>query len=235
MFRKTLTLLILFGLLLAILTPAQAPTVANASSLETPASKELKTPDKDLVVIQTNLGNMTMRLYPKAAPKMVAHFKKLVSEGYYNGVLFHRVIPKFMIQGGNIMTKSPDKSKWGQGRPGEETVPPEFHPELHHAPGIVAAARKPDPNSASTQFYICVGSPTNLDGQYTIFGELIDAGSLEVAIKISEVKRDSQNRPEVNVVMKKVFLRANTPTAKKPAASSKSKPGVASKTSKGKQ
>lgn len=235
MFRKTLTLLILFGLLLAILTPAQAPTLANASSLETPPSKELKTADKDLVVIQTNLGSLTMRLYPKAAPKMVAHFKKLVSEGYYNGVLFHRVIPNFMIQGGDIMTKSPDKSKWGQGKPGEETVPAEFHPELHHAPGIVAAARKSDPNSASTQFYICVGSPTNLDGQYTIFGELNDAASLEAAKKISEVKRDPRDRPEVNVIMKKVFLKPNTPAAKRPAMDPQSKSGPASKSSKGKQ
>lgn len=186
---------------------AQAPTMTNAQSLESPVVKELKTPDKDLVVIQTNLGTMTMKLYPKAAPKMVAHFKKLIGEGFYNGTKFHRVIPNFMIQGGDYMSKFPDKSKWGMGRADEETVPAEFHPELHHYPGIVAAARKSDPNSASTQFYICVGTPSWLDGQYTIFGELTDAASLEVARKISEEKRDSNDRPLQDVVMRRVYLK----------------------------
>ena len=186
---------------------AQAPTVANARSVEDPVVKELKTPDKDLVVIQTNLGTMTMKLYPVAAPKMVAYFKKLVQDGFYNGTKFHRVIPNFMIQGGDYMSKFPDKSKWGMGRADEETVPAEFHPELHHYPGIVAAARKTDPNSASTQFYICVGTPSWLDGQYTIFGELTDETSLAVARKISEVARDSKDCPLQDVVMRRVYLK----------------------------
>jgi cyclophilin family peptidyl-prolyl cis-trans isomerase len=191
---------------------AQAPTVANAQSLETPASQELKTPDKDLVVIQTNIGTMTMRLFPKAAPKMVANFKNLVRTGFYNETKFHRVIPGFMIQGGDYMTKLPDKSKWGMGRANEKTIPAEFHPELHHVPGIVSAARMSDPNSASTQFFICVGTPSHLDGQYTIFGELTDEASLEVARKISELQRDPADHPLTDVIMKKVFIKSTGPT-----------------------
>jgi peptidyl-prolyl cis-trans isomerase B (cyclophilin B) len=205
-----LSVIIFSGLLLPSLALAQAPTIANANANDSPQTKELKTPDSDLVVIQTNLGTMTLRLYPKAAPKMVAHFKELVQEGFYNGLKFHRVIPNFMIQGGDFNTKFADKSKWGFGRPDEQTLPAEFHAELHHAPGIVAAARKGDPNSASTQFYICVGTPSWLDRQYTIFGELSDANSLAVAKAISEVKRDTADRPEVDVVMQKVYLKPAT-------------------------
>jgi cyclophilin family peptidyl-prolyl cis-trans isomerase len=221
MVKCALTLLLLV-LIFPVTMMAQAPTLANAGNLESTAVQELKTPDKDLVVIQTNLGTMTAKLYPKAAPKMVAHFKKLVREGFYNGLKFHRVIPNFMIQGGDYMSKLPDKEKWGTGRADEETVPGEFHSELHHAPGIVAAARKTDPNSASTQFYICVGAPNWLDGQYTIFGELTDEASLEVAKKISEAKRDAKDRPEVDVVMQKVYLKSAAPTGAEKTSGSKS-------------
>lgn len=226
MWKYGVSVAIFSGLLVSSLAVAQAPTIANAKAIESPQAKELKTPDNDLVVIQTNLGTMTLRLYPKAAPKMVAQFKKLVREGFYNGLKFHRVIPNFMIQGGDFNSKFADKSKWGLGRPNEQTVPAEFHAELHHASGIVAAARTSDPNSASTQFYICVGTPSWLDGQYTIFGELTDAGSLSVAKTISEVKRDASDRPEVDVVMQKVYLKpASAGPSSKPGAPKAAKPG----------
>ncbi len=218
---------------LSVLLPgilcAQAPTIANAHAPNPAVVQRLETADKDLVVIQTNFGTMTMELFPIAAPKMVAHFKKLVSQGFYNGTKFHRVIPNFMIQGGDIMSKYPDKSKWGMGEPNEETVPAEFHPELHHAPGIVAAARKTDPNSASTQFYICVGTPSWLDGQYTIFGKLTDAASLQVAERISELKRDSGDRPLENVVMRRVYLKPAGGVAPAHPKATSSKPGAAKK------
>lgn len=214
MFKRELIFLFCLNLTISsALNWAQLPTLENAKALENPEAKALKVSDKELVVIQTNLGMMTIQLYSKAAPKMVAHFKKLVREGFYNGTKFHRVIPNFMIQGGDYMSKLPDKSKWGVGRANEETVPAEFHRELHHMPGIVAAAQKSDPNSASTQFYICVGTPSHLDGQYTIFGELTDTASLEVAKKISEVKRDAQDHPEANVVMQKVYLKLAGPVS----------------------
>jgi peptidyl-prolyl cis-trans isomerase B (cyclophilin B) len=215
--RFSLTLF--FGLSLLGLVLIRSSMHSRAIGLDSPPGEDLRAPDKDLVIIQTNMGTMTMRLYPKAAPKMVAQFKKLVQEGFYNGLKFHRVIPNFMIQGGDFNSKFPDKSKWGMGRPSEVTVPAEFHPELHHTPGIVAAARTSDPNSASTQFYICVGAPNWLDGQYTIFGELVDASSLAVAKKISEVKRDSGDRPEVDVVMEKVYLKPSEAGAGKPPSS----------------
>ncbi|MDD5543460.1 MAG: peptidylprolyl isomerase [Acidobacteriia bacterium] len=229
-----------FALIAAILvlslftkTFAQAPTVANARTLDTSEALALKTPDKSQVVIETNLGTMTMQLYGKAAPKMVAHFKKLVGEGFYNGLKFHRVIPGFMIQGGDYMSKFPDKSKWGMGRPNEEKIPAEFHADLHHIPGTVAAARTSDPNSASTQFYICVGTPSHLDGQYTIFGQLVDGASLAVAKKISEVQRDPSDHPLTDVVMKRVYLKgpkSAIPThTTKSGASSKSKTSSATK------
>lgn len=206
--KQWMMFLIFFALLSPSLMRAQAPTIDNAKTIDTPEAKELRTPDKELVVIQTNLGTMRVQLFPKAAPKMVAHFKKLVREGFYNGTKFHRVIPNFMIQGGDVMSKQADKSKWGTGRANEETVPAEFHAELHHVPGIFSAARKPDPNSASTQFFVVVGNASWLDGQYTIFGEVADAASLEVAKKISELPRDPADHPVSDVVMQKVYIKA---------------------------
>lgn len=236
MTKRQISIFALIALSLPILCFAQAPTIANANAIEGPEARELKTPDKDWVVIQTNMGTMTMQLYPKAAPKMVAHFKELVRAGFFNGSKFHRVIPNFMIQGGDSMSKLPDKSKWGMGRADEQTVPAEFHPELHHVPGIVSAARKSDPNSASTQFFICVGTPSWLDGQYTIFGELIDGASIEVAKKISEVKRDAGDRPEVDVVIQKVYLKpAGAASSAKMGKEPPSKAGGASKESKAKE
>ena len=230
MWKHRVTVAIFSGLLLPSLAVAQAPTTANANALDSPQVQELKTPDNYLVVIQTNLGTRSLRLYPKAAPKMVAQFKKLVQQGFYNGLKFHRVIPNFMIQGGDFNSKFADKSKWGFGRPNEQMVPGEFHAELHHAPGIVAAARKSDPNSASTQFYICVGTPSRLDGQYTIFGELTDANSLAVAKAISEVKRDAADRPEVDVVMQRVYLKpATAPSSSGPATPKASVPPTPAK------
>jgi cyclophilin family peptidyl-prolyl cis-trans isomerase len=212
-------LTLLSGLSLFGLVFMQFLLVSSANGVDSPQADGLKAADKDLVIVQTNMGTMTMRLYPKAAPKMVAQFKKLVEQGFYNGLKFHRVIPNFMIQGGDFNSKFPDKSQWGMGRSNEVTVPAEFHAELHHAPGIIAAARTSDPNSASTQFYVCVGAPRWLDGQYTIFGELNDASSLEVAKKISEVKRDSGDRPEVDVVMEKVYIKPPGAGAGKPSSS----------------
>ncbi len=210
--RFGILLITLLGVLVSPAIWAQSSAPSSTQPGESSIVQELKTPDVDLVVIQTNMGTMTMKLFPHAAPKMVDHFKKLVQEGFYNGTKFHRVIPNFMIQGGDYMSKLPDKSKWGFGRANEETIAAEFHPELHHVPGIVAAARKQDPNSASTQFYICVGTPSWLDGQYTIFGELVDQASLDVAQKISEVQRDSKDRPLEDVVMRRVFLKPSAPT-----------------------
>ena len=159
--------------------------------------------DKDLVVIETSLGKIVIALFPNAAPKHCQQIKTLVKEGFYDGTLFHRVIPDFVIQGGDPLTKTPNKNLWGSGSSKLPNIPAEFN-ALSHTKGRVAAARAQDVNSANCQFYICVGNPTFLDGKYTVFGEVVEG--MPVAEEISKVPRDGMDRPLKNIVMKKVYL-----------------------------
>lgn len=122
-------------------------------------------------VISTMHGEIVIDLYADQAPKTVANFKKLTSEGFYNGLTFHRVIPGFVAQGGD-----PDGN--GTGGPGY-TVEAEIHPELKHVTGAVATARKgdrvnPEKRSSGSQFYICLAPQPHLDGGYTVFGQVVE-------------------------------------------------------------
>jgi cyclophilin family peptidyl-prolyl cis-trans isomerase len=124
------------------------------------------------LVIVTNLGTIKLQLFDKIAPKMVANIEKLAKSGFYDGTTFHRCIPNFMIQGGDPNSKDNDLSNDGMGGSSPQ-IPAEFS-KLHHTPGILSAARTQDPNSASCQFFICVGKPSPwLDNQYTIFGQVV--------------------------------------------------------------
>jgi len=125
--------------------------------------------ENHLVTMELDSGTVTMELYPEVAPKTVASFKKLVSQGFYDGLTFHRVIPGFMAQGG-------DPEGTGMGGPGF-TLPAEFN-DKKHVRGTVAMARTVDPNSAGSQFYICFAPQPHLDGQYTVFGQVIDGMDL---------------------------------------------------------
>ncbi len=154
------------------------------------------------VTIETSLGKIMFRLLPDIAPEAVRNFEKLSKSGFYDGTLFHRVIPGFMIQGGDPNTKNPDKSKWGLGGPGY-SVKAEFNSKSHFR-GIVSMARGMDPDSAGSQFFIVTTDSKFLDGQYTAFGEVTEG--MDVADKIVNLSRDDNDCPLEEVKMNKVIL-----------------------------
>ncbi len=146
----------------------------------------------ELACITTTEGEMVIEFWPDVAPNTVANFKKLASQGFYDGTCFHRVIKDFMIQGGDPQTKDPAKEAvWGTGGPGY-TIKAEFNDRSHQR-GVVSMARSNDPNSAGSQFFICHGDPTFLDRQYTAFGKLIKGD--DVLEKIATTPTRPQDRP----------------------------------------
>ena len=142
-------------------------------------------------IIETNLGTIVFKLFPDLAPETVRNFEKLSRDGFYNGTLFHRVIPGFMIQGGDPNTKNGNKSTWGMGGPGY-MIKAEFS-SRSHLRGIVSMARSQDPNSAGSQFFIVTTDSTFLDRQYTVFGEVLEG--MDVADKIVKLPRDRNDCP----------------------------------------
>ena len=153
-------------------------------------------------IIKTGFGIIKFSLLPDLAPETVRNFSKLAKSGFYNGTLFHRVIPKFMIQGGDPNTKNSDKSMWGQGGPGYN-LKAEFS-SRSHLRGIVSMVRANDPDSAGSQFFIVTSDSTFLDRQYTVFGEVIDG--MEVADKIVNLPRDGNDCPEQEVKILEVTI-----------------------------
>ncbi len=149
-------------------------------------------------VIETNLGNIELRFFPDVAPKHVENFLSLAKSGFYDGTIFHRVIPGFMIQGGDPNTKGMDKSKYGQGGP-DYSVKAEFN-DRSHKRGILSMARSQDPDSAGSQFFIVVKDSPFLDGQYTVFGEVVSG--MDVADKIVSQERDRRDNPLERIEMK---------------------------------
>ncbi|MGI0003324.1 MAG: peptidylprolyl isomerase, partial [Nitrosopumilaceae archaeon] len=147
-------------------------------------------------------GNIMLKLLPDIAPETVRNFAKLAQSGFYDGTLFHRVIPGFMIQGGDPNTKNPDKSRCGMGGPGY-TIKAEFNPRSHLR-GIVSMARATDPDSAGSQFFIVTTDSAFLDRQYTVFGEVIEG--MNVADKIVNLPRDKNDCPLEEAKMRKVTI-----------------------------
>lgn len=143
-------------------------------------------------IIKTKFGDMEVALFPDKAPKHVENFLTLAKSGFYNGTIFHRVIPGFMIQGGDPNTKDPKKPEtYGMGGP-DHRVKAEFN-DIPHRRGIVSMARTNDPNSAGSQFFIVVKDSNFLDGQYTVFGEVVKG--MEVADKIVNLPRNARDLP----------------------------------------
>jgi peptidyl-prolyl cis-trans isomerase B (cyclophilin B) len=141
-------------------------------------------------VIKTKFGDMEIVFFPNKAPNHVQNFVKLAKSGYYNGTIFHRVIPGFMIQGGDPNTKDAKKPEtYGMGGPSEK-LKAEFN-DTPHRRGIVSMARTNDPNSAGSQFFIVVKDSNFLDGQYTVFGEVVKG--MDVADKIVSLPRNPRN------------------------------------------
>lgn len=146
------------------------------------------------------MGDIHIMLFPEIAPEHCRNFDSLVSIKFYNGTLFHRVIPNFMIQGGDPNSKNKPEDFWGAGDPSQREIPAEFN-AIKHKPGIISAAREGGrPNSATSQFFICVNDLPRLDGKYTVYGKVTKG--YEIAEKISLLSRDRNNRPDKKVSMK---------------------------------
>jgi len=157
---------------------------------------------KDIAVIDTAHGKIELEFLEDKAPNHAKNFKDLANKGFYNGTTFHRVIPGFMIQGGDPNSKDEDKSRHGTGGPGY-TVDAEFN-DVKHDRGILSMARSQDPNSAGSQFFICVKNSYFLDGQYTAFGRVING--MDVADKIVNEPRDSNDNPNNRMEMVSVTI-----------------------------
>jgi|SRR6476469_245543 len=143
-------------------------------------------------VITTKFGNIEIELYPDVAPETVKNFKNLAKNGFYDGLIFHRIVPGFVIQGGDPNTKDlANRNRWGTGGPGWN-VKAEFN-KNQHSRGILSMARSQDPNSAGSQFFIVLKDSNFLDGQYTVFGKV--TSGIEIVDKIGSLKTDSADAP----------------------------------------
>jgi len=151
--------------------------------------------NKKVAVLYTSMGKIVFEFYPEDAPKTVENFIKLAQSGFYNGLKFHRVIKGFVIQ-----TGCPRGD--GTGGPGY-TIKAEFNKRKHLA-GTVAMARSSDPDSAGSQFYICLKPQPGLDGKYTVFGQVIEG--MDVVEKIGSVPTDSRDRPLKDVILERVRI-----------------------------
>ena len=157
--------------------------IKNKSNLfePSPINKE------DLIIISTNKGDMKFKFYSDIAPKTCYNFKKLANSGFYDETIFHRIIPGFMAQGGDVLTRDSNKKNDGRGNPGW-TVDQEFN-NISHEKGILSMARSQDVNSAGSQFFICFDNAPHLNNKYTVFGKLLSG--YEVLDKIEKLKSEA--------------------------------------------
>ena len=162
----------------------------------------------EVAVIKTNEGEMVVKFWTDAAPNTIENFKKLARQGFYDGTIFHRIVKGFMIQGGDPNSKDTAKeSSFGQGGPGYE-IKAEFNNHSHDR-GVLSMARGPDPDSAGSQFFICLAPVRRLDGQYTTFGKLIKGGDVLEKIGNTPVERNTQgemSKPTKRVVIESVKI-----------------------------
>ncbi len=164
----------------------------------------------ELAVLETPYGRIVIEFYAQDAPKHTANFQQLAREKFYDGTKFHRIVKSskefIAIQGGDPNTINGDPATWGQGQPGQKTVPAELSKTFKHVRGIVSAARRPkDFNSATSQFFICDSTEPRWDGQYSIFGNVIEGMHVVDAIARAPVFPNS-DRPLDPVVLSRVYL-----------------------------
>jgi len=160
--------------------------------------EEIQKMSQTTATIETKHGNIQIKFFPDVAPGHVNNFIDLAKKGFYDGSTFHRVIPGFMIQAGDPNSKDPDRSKHGMGGPGY-TIKAEFN-EKQHKRGTLSMARSQNPDSAGSQFFICVADSPFLDGQYTVFGEV--TSGMDAVDKIVGQPRDKRDNPNERVEMK---------------------------------
>ena len=190
---RTLKIMLMFALVFLFAFTANGE-VLNKKFTE----KEIKKMADTKAVIETKFGNIELRFFPDVAPNHVDNFIQLAKTGFYDGTIFHRVIPGFMIQGGDPNSKNHDKSSHGMGGP-DHKVKAEFN-DKHHKRGTLSMARSGHPDSAGSQFFICVADAGFLDGQYSAFGEVVSG--MEVADKIVSQPRDARDNPDERIEIK---------------------------------
>ena len=162
----------------------------------------------EVAVIKTTEGDMVVQFWTDAAPNTIENFKKLARAGFYNGTIFHRIVKRFMIQGGDPNTKDLGKeNSYGTGGPGYK-IKAEFNDHPHER-GVISMAREPDPDSAGSQFFICLAPVRQLDHQYTTFGKLIKGDDVLEKIGNTPVERNSMgenSKPTKRVVINKIDI-----------------------------
>ncbi len=200
---KTGRILIVAAGLIALFCVAAYAQIGGPLKEIRASKEEIKKLKNTKAVIETKFGDMTVKFFPDLAPGHVKNFLDLARSGFYNGTIFHRVIPGFMVQGGDPITKDPARrAAYGTGGPGY-TIKAEFNKKPHKR-GILSMARTNDPNGAGSQFFICFDMDPRqqavLDGNYTVFGEVISG--MEVADKIAALPQDQRNNPNERVEIK---------------------------------
>lgn len=179
-----------------------------------PAQQEKAMETKDQVAeLHTSAGQIDIRFFPDVAPNHVKNFLELAQQGFYNGTKFHRIIPGFMVQGGDPNTKAGDPNSWGTGGSPSQ-LKAEFS-SVPHKRGIVSMARSNDPNSASSQFFIVVKDSNFLDNNYTVFGQVTKG--MDVADKIVNAPRGANDRPNSPVSIDSITVRPARDDEKGPA------------------
>jgi len=171
--------------------------LVGAATFAVDEKKEEKSPmnsSNEVAVIKTSEGDMVVQFWTDAAPKTVENFKKLARQGFYDGTMFHRIVKEFMIQGGDPNSKDPAKeNSYGQGGPGYN-IKAEFNDHSHDR-GVISMARSSDPDSAGSQFFICLAPVHRLDHQYTTFGKLIKGQDVLAKIGDIPVTKNSMGEP----------------------------------------
>ena len=171
--------------------------LVGAAAFAADEKKEEKTPmnsSNEVAVIKTSEGDMVVQFWTDAAPDTIENFKKLARQGFYDGTIFHRIVKEFMIQGGDPNSKDPAKeNSYGQGGPGYN-IKAEFNDHSHDR-GVISMARSSDPDSAGSQFFICLAPVHRLDHQYTTFGKLIKGQDVLEKIGGIPVTKNSMGEP----------------------------------------
>ena len=195
----------IFGIRICSVVAAAALPVGAIGQPSEPSPKSSQT---EVAVIKTSEGDMVVQFWTDAAPNTIENFKKLAKQGFYNGTVFHRIVKGFMIQGGDPNSKDPAKEdKYGEGGPGYK-IKAEFNDHSHER-GVLSMAREPDPDSAGSQFFICLAPVTRLDHQYTTFGKLIKGDDVLTKIGETPVTRNSMgenSKPTKRVTIEKIDI-----------------------------